>query len=291
MQNFISILASAAGTGGLPLRWLLTSRRDEHINQVFVVDDNAWATTMRIALEDFNAAIDIETFLKHHFSVILKQNSQLMRDIPPPWPSVEEIQVLVEKTAKMFIFASTLVDFVTDGAASPQQKLKSVLSLYAGLDPLYAQVLGAVPDITCFRGVLTMLILLREQPSVKILADLLHLDIDNILHALNFIQSIIHIPADDITPVQLNHTSLYDFLVDESRSKGLYIDPPPAAHFDLAANNLKFMNRTFRRDVFPDNAGSMYAIKYWIGHLQDYAVASKVFPDLLAFWIILSHLK
>ncbi|KZP09397.1 hypothetical protein FIBSPDRAFT_964012 [Athelia psychrophila] len=280
VQDFIGILADAASAGGLPLRWLITSRREEHINQAFS-GDTAGATTSRVSLEDFDAARDIEAFLKHRFSEILMHNPRLMLGISLPWPSIEEIRALVKKAERMFVFASTLVDFITDGAAPPQQKLRSVLSLHAGLDPLYVQVLGAVPDMPYFRRVLTTLMLAREQPSITVLADLLCLGVEDVLHTLNFIQSIIHVPADDITPVQLNHTSLRDFLVDGSRSYGLFIDPPSAAHFTLAADCLKHMNGTFRHDVFPDNAGSLYAMEYWVGHLQDSAVASEAFPELL----------
>ncbi|KZP28255.1 hypothetical protein FIBSPDRAFT_1039680 [Athelia psychrophila] len=280
MQEFIGILASAVRAEALPLRWLLTSRREEHLKQGFL-DGTARATSTWVSLEDFDASSDIETFLKHRFSEIRMQNPRLMHGIPLPWPSIEEMWELVWKATGMFVFASTLVDFITDGTAPPQQKLKSVLSLHAGLDPLYVQVLGAVPDMPYFRRVLTTLMIAREQPSTTELADLLRLKVEDVLHTLNFIQSIIHVPADDITPVQLNHSSLRDFLVDGSRSYGLFIDPPPAAHFILAADCLKLMNRTFQRDVFLDNAGSLYAIKYWVEHLQDSAAASEVFPELL----------
>ncbi|KZP09393.1 hypothetical protein FIBSPDRAFT_964009 [Athelia psychrophila] len=280
MQDFIGILTHAASARKLPLRWLLTSRREEHINRAFS-DDTARATATWVALEDFDATTDIETLLKHHFYVIRKQNPRLMRGIALPWPSTEDRRALVRKSAGMLIFAATLVNFITDGKAPPNQKLRSVLHLHAGLDPLYAQVLGDVPDIACFRSVLTTLILLREQPSVNTLAELLRFNVEDVLHALNFIQSIIRVPADDVTAVQLNHTSLRDFLVDGSRSHGRFINPPPAAHFTIAADCLKLMNRTFQRDVFLDNAGLLYALKYWVEHLQDSAVASEVFPELL----------
>lgn len=146
--------------------------------------------------------------------------------MPPSWPSLEDLHALVKKSSGLFVFASTLVDFVTDDQAPPQQKLKGVLDLNAGLDPLYAQVLRAVPNITCFHRVLTALMLLYEQPSVQLLADLLRLDAGDVLHAMSFIQSIIHVPAGNDTPTRLSHTSLRDFLVDRTRSKGLYFDPP-----------------------------------------------------------------
>lgn len=63
--------------------------------------------------------------------------------------------------------------------------------------------------------------MLYEQPLVQFLeflADLLQLDVGDILHAMSFMQSIIHVPADNDTPIWLNHTALRDFLVDRTRS-------------------------------------------------------------------------
>lgn len=247
IQEFIEVLAKAWLDESFPIRWLLTSRREEHIRRAFS-DDTAQASTSLIHLEDYDAGVDIERFLTHRFSQIRQQNKRLFEGMPPSWPSLEDLHALVKKSSGLFVFASTLVDFVTDDQAPPQQKLKGVLDLNAGLDPLYAQVLSAVPNITCFRRVLTALMLLYEQPSVQLLADLLRLDAGDVLHAMSFIQSIIHVPAGNDTPIRLNHTSLRDFLVDKTRSKDLYIDPP-AAHATLAIDCVKFMQSTLRRDV------------------------------------------
>lgn len=191
-----------------------------------------------------------------------------------PWPSSNDIRALEKKADGVFIFAFTLVQFVTDGSAPPDQKLQSVLKLHAGLDPLYAQVLKAVPNIACFRMVLTTLMIVHVQPSINLLAELLRLPTGNVTHALTSIQSIIHIPADNTTPIQLNHTSLRDFLVDRERSQELFIDPP-AAHFTLGTNCLTLMNSTFQRDMFPENAGSYYATEHWVRHLKDGGVTTK----------------
>ncbi|KZP05864.1 hypothetical protein FIBSPDRAFT_923130 [Athelia psychrophila] len=277
-KEFICILAGVFASRQIPVRWLLSSRREEHIRKAFS-DVTVNEATTRFALEDFNATLDIEKFLTDHFATICREDTDLMRNIPIPWPSIEDTRALVKKADGMFNFAFTLVKFITDGSAPPDQKLQIALKLHAGLDPLYAQVLGAVPkNIACFRMVLTTLMIVREQPSINVLADLLELPAGNVLHALTSIQSIIHVPADDTTPIQLNHTSLRDFLTDRERSKDLFIVPPPA-HFTLAANCLALMNRTFQRDIFPDNKGSLYAAEYWVGHLKDGAPLKK--GDLL----------
>lgn len=280
IKEFITVLADACGTCALPLRWLLTSRREEHIRQAFS-EEKVQSKTASTALEDFDAGEDIERFLTSRFSEIRQQNPRILQGMPFPWPSLEDLLALVNKSSGLFVFASTLADFVTDGQAPPQQKLKSVLSLHAGLDLLYTQVLKAVPNIVCFRRVLTALMLLHEQPSVNLLAELLRLDAGDVLHALTFIQSIIHVPADDNTPIRLNHTSLRDFLVDSSRSKDLYIDPP-ATNVALAIGCIMLMNSNLRRDEFPEKgAAVLYAVTEWGKHVKDSAASHVAFPELI----------
>lgn len=58
--------------------------------------------------------------------------------MPPPWPSLMDLHAIVEKSLGLFVFASTLVDFVTDSQTPPQHKLKSVLGLHSDLDTLHA---------------------------------------------------------------------------------------------------------------------------------------------------------
>lgn len=195
--------------------------------------------------------------MKHRFCIIRKQNPRLMHGTSLPWPSLEDLQALVNKASGMFIFASTVADFMTDGNANPQQKLKSVLSLHAGLNPLY----GAVPEVGCFCRVLRTIMLLHKQPSINMLADILQLEVWDVLHALKSIQSLIRIPGDDNGLIQLNHRSLRDFLMDRTRFEDLFVDPP-STHFSLAADYVKALKRTLRRDEFPSDAVPLYAIKF-----------------------------
>jgi hypothetical protein len=54
----------------------------------------------------------------------------------------------------LFIFASTLLDFITDGRAAPQGKLETVLGGHAGLDALYMRVFSAVGSVKEFHQVI-----------------------------------------------------------------------------------------------------------------------------------------
>ncbi|KAF7977810.1 hypothetical protein HWV62_2524 [Athelia sp. TMB] len=280
VQEFLSVLAGACSSQNLLLRWLLTSRGEEHIRQSFSNQVCA-ATTTLVQLEDFKAHGDIRTFLAVRFLEIINNSPRLFQDIPRPWPSLEEFEALVKKSSGLFIFASTLINFITDGNAPPDGKLKSVLAMHAGLDPLYEQVLRAVsPEITCFRKVLAALMISYAQPSVNLLADMLQLGAQDVLHALMAIQSIIRIPNDDNAPIELNHASLRDFLVDSDRAKDLFIDPT-LAHITLAADCVKLLRRNLRQDIYPDDAATLYAVEYWPRHLRDSSGVSKAVPELL----------
>jgi hypothetical protein len=190
-----------------------------------------------------------------------------MHGVPQPWPSANDLSALVKKSSGLFIFASTLVDFVTDGKGTPQQKLTDVLMSHAGLDPLYAQVLSAAPGVDCFRRVLAAIILLLERLSITELACLLQLRVEKIVHALQGIQSIIKVPEDNDKPVLLNHASLRDFLKEKGRSKGHFIDPP-ASHASIAFDCLKLMTSGLRQDVFPTEPAQLYACRNWCFHLD-----------------------
>lgn len=286
VQDFIRVLASACSDRRHPVRWFVTSRREEHIRKAFS-DGAAIRTTTSYALEEFDARVDIQMFLEAGFARARRENSRLMHDTPSPWPSSDDMRLLVRKTSGLFVYASTVMKFVIEGqgSISPEQRLQAVLGLHTGLDPLYNQVLKAVPQISWFPRVLTTLMLARRQPSVNILADMLELSTQDVLHALLAIQSIIHIPADNVTPIELNHTSLRDFLLDRDRSNDLFIDPSEA-HFVLALDCVKLMNKTIKQDIFPTDGASEYAAIYWHDHLCQSREPGKRSSEMM---LVLTH--
>src|SRR6266478_7601899 len=75
------------------------------------------------------------------------------------WPSSSDVDILCEKAAGLFIYASTVVKFVASEHDTPSERLALIISLRqstthegkSGIDPLYTQVLEhAFHDIdTC----------------------------------------------------------------------------------------------------------------------------------------------
>src|SRR6202167_3545016 len=205
MADFIHIVTCAFRDHQLPLRFFFTSRVEEHIQKKFMVS-RALAATCHLALQDFNADVDLRTFFRSCFSTIYEENQRLMRNIDLPWLSESDLDELVERSAGSFIFAFTLVNFVNDGSDLPHRKLRAGLESHAGLDPLYSQVLQTAPHSPHFDRVFGTVMLVTEPMSVADLGFFLRIDAGDVIHALQGVQSILIIPEDDVQPVRLFHT-------------------------------------------------------------------------------------
>jgi hypothetical protein len=196
-----------------------------------------------------------------------------MRDVPLPWPSERELDTLVKKSDGLFIFATTLMNFFSEGDGLPQEKLQSVLEVEAGLDPLYMQVLSNAVHDHNFERVIGTVVLLREPLSITFLGRLLRLRTGHIVHSLLGTQSILMIPEDDDQAIQPFHTSLPDFLKTESRSKKFFIDPPHC-HLFIMTNCLAAMMVHPTEDIFYDGE-QLYACMNWCYHFYQAFVEAR----------------
>ncbi|KIJ38569.1 hypothetical protein M422DRAFT_258679 [Sphaerobolus stellatus SS14] len=165
IRAFISLLASVSSNDSCPLHFLL-------------------AMTRTPELEQFNSVDDICTFMKSSFTNFCNQHSRVFQGVSEQWPSSEQLTELTNKLSGVFIFAATVVSFITEGRGSPQQKLEQVLTTHPELDPLYSQVLNAASQHGDLKKVLTVIILLHEQLSIAALSDLIEIRVIDIMSAL-----------------------------------------------------------------------------------------------------------
>ena len=147
-----------------------------------------------------------------------------MQDVPKPWPSPEDLEELVKQSEGLFIYVSTLVGFVGDGNGLPQEKLKVVMRVHEGVDPLYGQVLSEAQKFENFERVIGAIIYLRQPLPVSELGQLLQLQPGRLRLALRGCQSVFTISSNDVSSVRPYHASLRDFLTDRTRAKGHYLD-------------------------------------------------------------------
>ncbi|KAF7977376.1 hypothetical protein HWV62_3981 [Athelia sp. TMB] len=279
VKEFVGILTSACSSRRLPLRWLFTSRWEEHIRQTFL-NPSTRAQTHAVELESFDAEEDIKLFLRARFAIIFEENRQLLCGIQEPWPSAEDLEDLVEKSSGLFIFASTLANFVGKGKGPPDRRLKSVLQMNHdhGLDQLYEEILRNATEFVCFRQVLSTLMLAYEELSIDVLVSILPLDAQDVIYALISIQSIIRIPSVNNEPIRLFHLSLRDFLLNKDRSGDLSIDHS-LSHGTFATNCMRLLHEKWDRR-YPTDAAHRYAIEYWPRHLEDSHTVSGVSSEL-----------
>jgi hypothetical protein len=272
MAEFIAAVVDVfLGDPRLPLQIFVTSRVEEHIREKLAIP-GARSVSRHLALEQYDAGIDIRAFFRSRFSEIREVKDRFMRNVPTPWPSDGELDALVAKSGGLFIFAVTLMKFMDVGTAPPgertlpQERLRKMLTAEVGLDALYRDILSAAQRDCHFDRVIGTIMLLRSPLPITFLGHLLQLSAEAIVQSLWGIQSILMIPGDDDEPIQLFHTSLRDFLVAPGRSSSFYINPP-TRHLLIVIDCLKAM-RTKPEDIF-FQGGQMYACLNWCHHVVE----------------------
>ncbi|THV03374.1 hypothetical protein K435DRAFT_567420, partial [Dendrothele bispora CBS 962.96] len=92
---------------GLPLRFLIASRPEPAIKEIFY-QPRFYYNSNRIILDDnYAASRDIEIYFHQEFARILEGHGT----IPPPWPSPTAIDQLVQRASGQFIYASTVLKY------------------------------------------------------------------------------------------------------------------------------------------------------------------------------------
>jgi len=176
---------------------------------------------------DITPREDIRRFLEDKFDEI-HLTHPLQADLPSPWPSREDINTLVDKSSGQFIYASTVVKFVSSRRHRPDHQLEIILGLrpkgkdlpFSELDALYRYILTSVEDTTTTVQIIATVLTSSIPRYIDVLASILDLSPSDIKPCLIDLGSLVK------WDYWLNvlHASLGDFLFDEARSQELYID-------------------------------------------------------------------
>jgi len=139
----LRLIGEALQEHNLPLRFLIASRPEPHIREIF---DTSLLNqrTRRIVLDgSFYPDRDIRIFLEDNFVEIAGRHQDLMVNIETPWPSPSVIDFLVQKSSGQFIYAATVLKFVDAELHIPTVQLDIVLqpppvcsTLFSNLDQL-----------------------------------------------------------------------------------------------------------------------------------------------------------
>ena len=123
----MEILYEAVAVEKIPLRFLVASRPEAHIQEAFD-KPTLRSITKRVVLdESFGPNQDIEKYLCDGFKSIYDQNSTLMEQVEQPWPGTGILGFLVQKASGQFIYASTVLKFVGAEFYNPLSQLDIIL--------------------------------------------------------------------------------------------------------------------------------------------------------------------
>lgn len=222
-QRMILALIGAFMSKGLPLRFLISSRPEPHIEETFDMSIMKRVTRALVLDKNFAPNGDIRRYLEGEFDRIFTE-----RRIPPPSSITDAINGLVLKSSGQFIYPSTIVKFVDDKDHNPEEQLNIILgtrrstsSPYTQLDQLYIQILAQHQDIWLLK-LIFMLILAFGQISLEFPCWVLRIKKEDLKLKLRRMHSILHISDSGIKPY---HLSLLDFLQDRKRAGKYYVHP------------------------------------------------------------------
>ena len=150
-----------------------------------------------------------------------------------PWPSHDAVDVLVRHAPRLFIYASTVVDFLDRKRGCPDQQLGHILSIeappditmYSGLHSLYLDVvISAFNSHSDGKLILGIITLLFDPLPIRDLARLLAKPTGELRLHLHKLRSVLLVPDTLDEPIRIYHASFRDFLMDPQPSSSHFID-------------------------------------------------------------------
>jgi len=255
-KRILTLIGEALQKYNLPLRFLIASRPEPHIREIFYTP-LLNQRTRRIALDgSFHPDHDIRIFLEDGFAEISKRHQDLMANVETPWPSPSVVDFLVQKSSGQFVYAATVLKFVDAELHIPTLQLEIVLqpppvrsTLFSNLDQLYTQVLNVCPYPEILTRIFSLMLVLHCPQPIAVYEDILDLPPGHVSYILRGMHSLVRFPGDvddaqerstlmqsskyDHTcGLRLHHASFRDFLLDHSRSEQFFVDSA-LAHTDI----------------------------------------------------------
>jgi hypothetical protein len=220
-RSLIKTLKRWASFSG-KFKLLVTSRGESDIEQFFSTTNHYLHDIRTGHTVDHQSFEDVRKFLKHEFQEIAAgYSSSLQSD----WPGDQAIEKLTSRAAGLFIWARTVVKFVTRG--DPPEQLSRVLEGggTGDIDALYALILNAsFPEptekvIKTFRSVIGTIILAKRPLPVGSVTQLLAVDPWTVEHICKALHSVLGHGA----VLSLIHQSFVDFVVDPRRCPPMFL--------------------------------------------------------------------
>ena len=248
------------------VKFFVTGRPEQRIRDGFQVPLLAKATDVFVLhnVEPSLVGSDIRLFLKHSFLELAHRRSGL-----DGWPTEEQLDLLCERAAGLFVYATATVKFISHKNNHPKKQLDRLLqsqnSAREGriefraettLDSLYISILREAfgcdheEDDPKVRSILGAVVLSVNPLSPSTIATLLGFDTDDVIPILLSVQSLLILQDGVDHPVRFFHKSFPDLIVDPTRctDKRFHISPPDH-HSQLLISCLDLMKRALEKNI------------------------------------------
>jgi hypothetical protein len=237
------------------IKVLITSRAEDTIKNMF----DGFAD--KIALHDIEADI-VQSDILHYLEYSLAELART-RKLPLPFPKADALEELVRRSGTLFIYAATVIKWVSQPKAQPSLRLEQVLEQdadelsfqYKTLDTMYAQILSQAAETSgnprvherALKNILSTVVLLQEPMRAAALGILA--DKEKKASEMFLLLSAVLV-TDEAAPVRLFHPSFPDFIMNSDRCQdGRFVVVAEEGHAKLAAHCLQIMNSSLRKDI------------------------------------------
>jgi hypothetical protein len=262
-----SLMRTLGSWSRLPgqFKLIVTSRDESDIMRAFSRTKHHPIEISAGQMVEAQSSQDIRKFITNQLQE--RVVDQYEDSLPPNWPGPRIIENLADKAAGLFIWAQTVVKFISLG--EPHKRLNLVLegSGTGDMNALYSQILSTAfghateEEIYDFRRVLGTIILAKEPLSFSSLQLLLSLEAPAVRHICNGLQSIL----ESRDTLRFHHQSSADFLIDPDRCPQIFLIRPEQQRRSLTLVCLETMKRE---------------LKFNICHLESSYVRNNDIPDL-----------
>jgi hypothetical protein len=240
-QHILHTVLTTIQHPNVPLMFLICSRAEQHLSHVFTSLISGRMAT-RLSLDDgYEQNADIERYLIDSFHKI-SMTHPLKAYIPTTWPTHAVISTLVHKSSGQFIYAATVIKYISSNRHQPTRRLEIILGMqpprndrpFAELDALYMGILSSVDDIKATMRLLGVFVFARNlfPKTPELVGEFMFLDPGEVQCLLLDLVSVIEC-VDNDTEIRMLHASFPDFLLDRSRSEEYHIDSS-LIHMEIA---------------------------------------------------------
>jgi hypothetical protein len=263
--GLIPVLLGALQRLPFCVKIFVTSRPESSIENMFGGSDLQGKTdglALHRNIEDHILRGDISRYLRHELDKLAREH-RLVKT-PPVFPLDDQFVALVDRADKLFIYARTALEFISNSDANPRRRIELLLDAdsqkvshgFGMLDGLYKHVVNEAlehrgSDPQDIRNALASLVLLRDNMPVAALAALNDIEEDDCRAVVRSLASVLLYDGEFAEPIRPIHLSFSDFLLDRSRSTDLYAVDISAQHLRIALRCLQIMNDTdhLREDI------------------------------------------